>query len=78
MHGTLILLLSLALFGLLAGGTWVAITLFATAIFGMWLNDNGNIGMILATTTWGASSSWTLVALPMFIWMGEILFRTRL
>jgi len=78
MHAFLILLMSLALFGLLASGTWVAITLFATAVFGMWLNDNGNIGMILATTTWGASSSWTLVALPMFIWMGEILFRTRL
>jgi len=78
MHGALILILTLALFGLLASGTWVAVTLFATAIIGMWLNDNGNIGMILATTTWGASSSWTLVALPMFIWMGEILFRTRL
>ncbi len=78
MHTTLILLLTLTLFGLLASGTWVAVTLFITAIFGMWLNDNSNIGMILATTTWGASSSWTLVALPMFIWMGEILFRTRL
>jgi len=78
MHTTLILLLTLTLFGLLATGTWVAVTLFITAIFGMWLNDNSNIGMILATTTWGASSSWTLVALPMFIWMGEILFRTRL
>jgi len=77
-HTTLILLLTLTLFGLLASGTWVAVTLFITAIFGMWLNDNSNIGMILATTTWGASSSWTLVALPMFIWMGEILFRTRL
>jgi len=33
---------------------------------------------LLATTTWGATSSWTLTALPLFIWMGEILFRTRL
>ena len=32
----------------------------------------------MATTVWGASASWTLTALPLFIWMGEILFRTRL
>ena len=32
----------------------------------------------MAVTIWGSSSSWTLTALPLFIWMGEILFRTRL
>lgn len=32
----------------------------------------------MLTTIWSASSSWTLTALPLFIWMGEILFRTRL
>ena len=32
----------------------------------------------MAVTVWGSSSSWTLTALPLFIWMGEILFRTRL
>jgi len=74
----LILLLTLTLFGLLAAGFWVAMTLFMVAFVGLWLNDTGNIGMIMATTTWGASSSWTLTALPLFIWMGEILFRTRL
>jgi tripartite ATP-independent transporter DctM subunit len=36
------------------------------------------IGQVLATTVWGNSASWTLAALPLFIWMGEILFRTRL
>ncbi len=36
------------------------------------------IGGVLATTVWSASASWTLSALPLFIWMGEILFRTRL
>jgi tripartite ATP-independent transporter DctM subunit len=35
-------------------------------------------GPVLATTIWGNSASWTLAALPLFIWMGEILFRTRL
>jgi C4-dicarboxylate transporter DctM subunit len=32
----------------------------------------------MAVTIWGSSSSWTLTALPLFVWMGEILFRTRL
>ena len=36
------------------------------------------IGSVLATTVWASSASWTLTALPLFIWMGEILFRTRL
>lgn len=74
----LTLILTLLLFGLLASGLWVAITLFLVAFAGLLLNDTGNIGLIMATTTWGASSSWTLAALPLFIWMGEILFRTRL
>ncbi len=72
------LILTVALFGLLATGLWVAATLFLVAFIGLLLNDTSNIGMIMATTTWGATSSWTLAALPLFIWMGEILFRTRL
>ena len=32
----------------------------------------------MITTIWTASSSWALTALPLFIWMGEILYRTRL
>ncbi|WP_260291244.1 TRAP transporter large permease [Sedimenticola hydrogenitrophicus] len=72
------LLLTLLLFGLLAAGLWVAVTLFLIAFVGLLLNDTGNMGLIMATTTWGASASWSLTALPLFIWMGEILFRTRL
>ncbi len=72
------LILTLCLFGLLAAGLWVAATLFVVAFVGLLLNGTDNIGIIMATTTWGASSSWTLAALPLFIWMGEILFRTRL
>lgn len=75
---TLILILTVALFGLLGMGLWVAVALFGVAFVGMVLNGNDAIGQIMATTTWGSSSSWTLTALPLFIWMGEILFRTRL
>ncbi len=75
---TLILILAVVLFGLLGIGLWVAVALFAVGFVGMMLNGNDAIGQIMATTTWGSSSSWTLTALPLFIWMGEILFRTRL
>ncbi len=64
---------------LLAGGIWIAIALLATGFVGMQFAP-GNIpaGSVLATIVWGNSASWTLAALPLFIWMGEILFRTRL
>jgi len=63
---------------LLATGLWVAMALFSVAIVGMMLNGNDSFGEIFSTSTWGAISSWSLTALPLFIWMGEILFRTRL
>lgn len=72
------IILVVLLFGLLATGLWVAATLFVVALAALVLNDQFAIGMIAATTTWGGTSSWTLAALPLFIWMGEILFRTRL
>ncbi len=72
------IILVILLFGLLSTGLWVAATLFVVALAALVLNDQFAIGMIVATTTWGGTSSWTLAALPLFIWMGEILFRTRL
>src|SRR5256714_3681728 len=64
---------------LLAGGLWIALALLATGWAGMQF-AGGNIpaGSVLAPIVWGTSASWPLGALPLFIWMGEILFRTRL
>src|SRR5512142_3494348 len=62
----------------LAGGVWIAVTLGLVGFVAMALTTSVPIGSVLATTTWSASASWTLAALPLFIWMGEILFRTRL
>ena len=67
-----------SLFGFLAGGVWVGLTLAGTAWLGMELFSSRPAGDAMAITIWGASSSWTLTALPLFLWMGEILFRTRL
>src|SRR6188768_2622452 len=64
---------------LLAGGVWIAVSLMAVGYVGMQFVGGGiPAGPVLATTIWGNSASWTLAALPLFIWMGEILFRTKL
>ena len=70
--------LIVALFALLGSGLWVAVSLLVVGFIGMTLFSTAPVGPVLATTVWGASNSWALAALPMFIWMGEILFRSRL
>ena len=73
------LLMLILLTALLAGGVWIGVTLIACGFFGMqFAGATIPPGAVLATTIWGNSASWTLAALPLFIWMGEILFRTRL
>jgi len=67
-----------ALFAILASGVWIGLTLSGVAWIGMQLFSSRPAGDAMAVTIWGSSSSWTLTALPLFIWMGEILFRTRL
>ncbi|MDI1269920.1 MAG: TRAP transporter large permease subunit [Polaromonas sp.] len=75
---TIAIVLIGALFLLLAMGVWVAPALLAVGIIGMELFTDAPGGAILATTSWASSASWTMTALPLFIWMGEILFRTKL
>jgi tripartite ATP-independent transporter DctM subunit len=67
-----------ALFLILAGGVWIGLTLSGVAWIGMQLFSARPAGDAMALTIWGSASSWTLTALPLFVWMGEILFRTRL
>ncbi len=66
------------LFVLLGSGVWVAFSLMIVGMVGMAIFSSAPLGQVLATTVWGASNSWALAALPLFIWMGEILFRSRL
>ena len=74
----LTLFLLILLFLLLGSGVWVAFSLMAVGMAGMAMFSEAPLGEVLATTVWGASNSWALAALPLFIWMGEILFRSRL
>jgi tripartite ATP-independent transporter DctM subunit len=77
-HTIITVTLLVALFALLGGGVWVALSLIGVGIIGMELFGGAPAGSILASTSWATSASWTLTALPLFIWMGEILYRTRL
>ncbi|MGE0799061.1 MAG: TRAP transporter large permease [Lautropia sp.] len=68
----------LALTVLLGAGIWIGLALMALGYLGVALFTPAPPVQVAGTAVWGALSSWTLAALPLFIWMGEILFRTRL
>src|SRR5512145_2068838 len=78
MEALITTLLIVALFGLLGSGVWIGLALAGVAWLGMELFSSRPAGDAMAVTIWGSASSWTLTALPLFVWMGEILFRTRL
>ncbi|CDN56473.1 TRAP dicarboxylate transporter, DctM subunit [Neorhizobium galegae bv. officinalis bv. officinalis str. HAMBI 1141] len=64
---------------LLMGGVWIGIALLICGFIAMQFAPAGiQIGAAMATNAWSGSASWSLAALPLFIWMGEILYRTRL
>ena len=73
---TIIFLVSLFL--MLGMGVWVGATLLGTAVIGMMIFTSAPVGDSMAINIWSGQSSWTLTALPLFVWMGEILFRTSL
>jgi tripartite ATP-independent transporter DctM subunit len=70
--------IGLALVIFMAGGVWIAISLFATALIAIHFFLDAPAGLVLATSAWGFIDNWTLTALPLFILMGELLFRTNL
>ena len=76
--GLLSLILVVVLFGFLLLGLWVGFALLAVGLVAMELATSAPAGSVMATRVWGSLNSWDLTALPMFIWMGEILFRSRL
>ncbi|MEH6576256.1 MAG: TRAP transporter large permease subunit [Amphritea sp.] len=66
------------LFFLLGSGVWIGLALLGVAFVGMELFTTRPVGDAMITAIWSGSSGWSLTALPLFIWMGEILYRTRL
>ena len=61
----------------LALGLWIGLGLLVTGALAIAWLTNAPVGTMAATAIWGDSNDWTLTALPMFLWMGEILYRTR-
>jgi C4-dicarboxylate transporter DctM subunit len=72
------LVLMLLLFAVLGSGVWIALALAICGFVAILTTASTPPGQVLATAMWSASNSWDLTALPMFIWMGEILYRTKL
>jgi tripartite ATP-independent transporter DctM subunit len=72
------LIVAVIMLVLLASGVWVAVTLMSVGLISMLAFSHAPAASIQSTVIWGQSSSWALTALPLFIWMGEILYRTRL
>jgi tripartite ATP-independent transporter DctM subunit len=75
--GASLVLLALLLV-LLVGGVWIAIALAVVAWAGLQFLTSSPPDVNLFQSFWGSSASWTLAALPLFVWMGEILYRTQL
>jgi tripartite ATP-independent transporter DctM subunit len=73
--GALLLLIMLLL---LSGGVWIAMTLAIVGWVGQAFFTTTMPGKNLFSAFWESNASWELAALPLFIWMGEILFRTKL
>ena len=72
----LTLLLVLLLF--LGSGMWIGIALLGVGWVGLTFFGTVPVEKAMASSVWQSKASWTLAALPLFIWMGEILFRARL
>jgi C4-dicarboxylate transporter, DctM subunit len=72
------LVLAGSLLLLLASGVWVALSLLTVGMVLMGLFTTAPMGSLIASTLWDSSWGWALTSLPLFIWMGEILFRSKL
>ncbi|WP_025209634.1 TRAP transporter large permease [Hippea sp. KM1] len=82
---TLLIVMVIILFAFLLSGLWIGFSLFATGVATMLLYDFtlpptisiwSKIGGLLANSSWNSLDSWSLVALPLFVFMGEILYHT--
>jgi C4-dicarboxylate transporter, DctM subunit len=78
MEAFITLFLIAMMFVLLGAGLWIGLSLLGVALIAMEFFTARPVGDSMALTIWGSTSSWTLTALPLFLWMGEILFRTKL
>ncbi|NDG44256.1 MAG: TRAP transporter large permease subunit [Gammaproteobacteria bacterium] len=72
------ILLVVILIACLGLGVWIGAAMLIAGIFAMEFFTSHPAGPAMATTVWTHISLWGLASLPLFIWMGEILCRTKL
>lgn len=72
------LVLMILMFAVLGSGVWIALALAVCGFAAVMTKVATPAGQVMATSMWAGADSWDLTALPMFIWMGEILYRTKL
>ncbi|KAF0137585.1 MAG: hypothetical protein FD152_375 [Xanthobacteraceae bacterium] len=66
------------LFGLLAGGLWIGLTLGVTGTILLAIFRDIPLHRLVPQYAWNILTTQELLALPLFILMGELLFRTNL
>jgi tripartite ATP-independent transporter DctM subunit len=64
------------IFGLLASGTWVFLSLTLAGMLGGLIFTSYPVGLVAAKLLFNYSASWALTCLPLFIFMGELLLRS--
>jgi len=62
----------------LGGSIWIGIALFIVGMGGFFVFTDVSFGSLLANIAWNNTSGSAMMALPFFIWMGEILFRSKI
>ncbi|MCJ8500820.1 TRAP transporter large permease [Desulfatitalea alkaliphila] len=62
----------------LGGSVWIGISLFLIGFGGLIFFTEVPFGLVLSNVVWNNTNGSAMLALPMFIWMGEILFRSRI
>ncbi len=62
----------------MGGSIWIGIALFLVGIGGFFFFSDVSFGSILANIAWNNTNGSAMMALPFFIWMGEILFRSKI
>jgi C4-dicarboxylate transporter, DctM subunit len=72
------IILGFLFFFLLGCGVWIGVSLLVVAATGIHFFTSIPAGKVLGNIAWNTLNSWPLTSLPLFIFMGEILFRTRL
>jgi C4-dicarboxylate transporter DctM subunit len=78
MIGYISLTILVVLLAALGTGVWISFGLYIVGVVALAIFKNMPIDLLMGQLTWNVSTTPELIALPMFILMAEILFRSKL